>query len=188
MYDLVKGLAAQLLMPLPLMVAGGGWAPDRPWSSTGRLNDSSALRLMEGIRLWRQQPEGVLVVTGASRLEGVAPVAQGYALAAQMLGVPFERLRVLDWPTDTGQEARAVREALGEGARVLLVTSASHMPRSVVHFQQAGLDPVAAPTHHLAYREAPGSIGYWVPSARHLRKSERAIYEALGLLAARWEH
>jgi uncharacterized SAM-binding protein YcdF (DUF218 family) len=247
MYDLIKGLAAPLLMPLPVslglmalglllgwrcrrggwsvallglailvlsswgpvaerllmpletrypalqalpdelpadavVVLGGGWRPDAAWSSVGRLNDSSAIRLMEGIRLWRQLPETPLVVTGASRDPAVAPIAQGYAAAARELGVPAAQLRVLDWPTDTGQEARAVREALGEGARVVLVTSASHMPRSMRHFQQAGLDPVAAPTHYLVDIGRQRSLGYWVPSASHLRKSERAVYESLGLL------
>ena len=36
-----------------------------------------------------------------------------------------------------------------------------------------GLDPVA--------------VGDWMPSAKALRKSERAVYEALALLAVRWE-
>ncbi|WP_416137194.1 ElyC/SanA/YdcF family protein [Halomonas sp. HK25] len=248
MYDLIKGLAAQLLMPLPIslglmglglvllmwryrrtgwsvatlglavlvlsswgpvaerllmpletrhpslqalpdgttaeavVVLGGGWRPDAPWSSVGRLNDSSAIRLMEGIRLWRLAPELPLIVTGASRRADVAPIAQGYAQAARELGVPEAQLRVLDWPTDTGQEAQAVRDALGEGARVVLVTSASHMPRSMRHFQQVGLDPVAAPTHYLVNVGRERSLGFWVPSAGHLRKSERAVYEALGLL------
>lgn len=246
-YDLIKGLAAQLLMPLPIslglvalgllvmwrfrriggavvtlgfatlvlsswgpvaerlllplearhpalpvmpdspsadavVVLGGGWRPEAPWSSVGRLNDSSAIRLMEGIRLWRQVPELPLVVTGASRHPAVAPIARGYAEAARELGVPEAQLRVLDWPTDTGQEARAVREALGEGARVVLVTSASHMPRSMRHFQQAGLAPVAAPTHYLVDAGRQRALGHWVPSASHLRKTERALYEALGLL------
>ena len=246
-YDLIKGLAAQLLMPLPIslglvalgllvmwrfrrcggavvtlgiavlvlsswgpvaerlllplearhpalpvmpdspradavVVLGGGWRPEAPWSSVGRLNDSSAIRLMEGVRLWRQVPELPLVVTGASRNPALAPIARGYAEAAAELGVPEGRLTVLDWPTDTGQEARAVREALGEGTRVVLVTSASHMPRSMRHFRQAGLEPVAAPTHYLVDAGRRRALGHWVPSASHLRKTERALYEALGLL------
>ncbi|WP_444984396.1 ElyC/SanA/YdcF family protein [Halomonas mongoliensis] len=171
-----------------VVVLGGGWRPEAPRSSVSRLNDSSAIRLMEGIRLWRQHPELPLVVTGASRDPDIAPVARGYAAAAAELGVPEGRLMVLDWPTDTGLEAQAVREALGEGARVVLVTSASHMPRSMRHFRQAGLEPLAAPTHYLTQHDQTGQLRHWVPSATHLRKSERALYEALGLLAVGWEH
>ena len=170
-----------------VVVLGGGWRPNAPWSSVGRLNEGSAIRLMEGVRLWRQRPNLPLVVTGASRDPRVAPVAQGYAHAAIELGVPVRRLHVLDLPTDTGHEAQAVAEHLGEGARVLLVTSASHMPRAMRHFQLAGLAPVAAPTHFLVDVDQTRSLSHWVPSASHLRKSERAVYEALGMVGARFE-
>lgn len=171
-----------------IVVLGGGWRPNAPWSSTARLNDSSASRLMEGVRLWRQATDLPLVVTGASRNPEEAPIAQGYADSAKALGVPDTRLRVLDKPTDTGQEAQAVRGVFGEGATVVLVTSASHMPRAVRHFQQAGLTPLAAPTHYLLETGKERTPGYWVPSARHLRKTERALYEALGLLLVQVEH
>ncbi|GAB2728839.1 ElyC/SanA/YdcF family protein [Halomonas garicola] len=170
-----------------VVVLGGGWRPGAPWSSVGRLNNSSAIRLMEGIRLWQQASDLPLIVTGASRDPGEAPIARGYGDAAKALGVPETRLRLLDHATDTGQEAQAVREALGEGATVVLVTSASHMPRAMRHFQKAGLTPVAAPTHYLLDVGKQHSLGYWLPSARHLHKTERAMYEALGHLALRLE-
>ncbi|MBS9404587.1 YdcF family protein [Halomonas sp. TRM85114] len=170
-----------------VVVLGAAWQPDRPWPITSQLNTSSALRLMEGVRLWRQQPEVVLAVTGASRRASDQPVAHGYAEAAREFGVPRERLLVLDTPTDTGQEAQAVREVLGEGTSLLLVTSASHMPRAMAHFQAVGLAPIAAPTHYLAHRGDPDTLAYWVPSSENLRKSERALYETLGMIATRWE-
>lgn len=253
MYDLIKTLAAQLLMPLPLLlgllcvgllligagrrrsglgaaalalvllllastapvanrllapleaeyaakpeltqkadieavvVLGGGWQPDTSRSITGKLSESSAIRLLEGVRLWRQRPELPLVVTGASRQANRLPVARGYARAAVALGVPGERLVVLDTPTDTGQEARAALEALGEGTALVLVTSASHMPRAMAHFRAAGLAPVAAPTHYLVATDSPSVLSDWVPSARHLRKTERVLYEAMGKLALNFE-
>ncbi len=171
-----------------IVVLGGGWAWHTPWSITGRLGESSAIRLMEGVRLWRQRPSLPLVVTGSSRDPDAEPVAWGYARGAQELGVEPAQLQVLDTPVDTGLEARAVSKVLGEGARVVLVTSASHMPRAMQHFRRAGLRPMAAPTHYLAARSRVRRFGYWVPSATQLRKTERALYERLGLLALRFEH
>ncbi|XKH61520.1 envelope biogenesis factor ElyC [Halomonas sediminis] len=170
-----------------VMVLGGGYQPHQPWVVTGQLSDSSANRLLEGLRLWHLNPDARLIVSGSSGDEDVVPMAQAYANIAQDMQVPASQLHVLDTPTDTGQEARAAAQLLGEGSSLLLVTSASHMPRSMQHFRQAGLTPIAAPTHYLALRESVSSLGYWVPAASHLRKSERAIYEALGLLAVRWE-
>lgn len=171
-----------------IVVMGGGWQPNAPYASTSKLGESASMRLVEGIRLWRQAPHLPLIVTGASRRAGEAPIAQGYAQAADVLGVPEFALQVLDWPTDTGREASAVRERLGAGARILLVTSASHMPRAMRHFEAAGLSPVAAPTHYLGHYHAHDRLSDWIPSSHHLRKTERAIYEALGLLMVGREH
>lgn len=171
-----------------IVVLGGGWQPEAPYGSVAKLSESSAIRLTEGIRLWRQTSALPLIVSGASRDPTVAPVARGYSAAAQALGVPQQQLVVLDWPTDTGQEAQAVLDTLGPGAPVVLVTSASHMPRAMRHFQAAGLAPIPAPTHYLGQYHSPPALGYWVPSASHLRKTERAIYEALGLLMVPVEH
>jgi uncharacterized SAM-binding protein YcdF (DUF218 family) len=142
---------------------------------------------MEGLRLLEALPEARLVVSGASRDADRTPVALGYAEAARALGVNPARIVVLDTPVDTAREAYAVREALGAGARFLLVTSASHMPRSVRHFERVGLKPIPAPTH---FRTGGGAdrLSYWVPSAGNLGKTERAVYEYLGLLALEWDH
>ena len=129
-----------------------------------------------------------LVVSGGSRRTGVAPVAQGYAAAAQALGVDPARIVVLDSPMDTAQEAYAVRDLLGTEARFVLVTSASHMRRSVRHFERVGLSPIASPTHYRTGRAGPDRLRYWVPSSDALRKTERAVYEYLGLRALELDH
>ena len=171
-----------------VVVLGAGWEPEAEWPAGTRLGDSSVHRLMEGLRLLQGLPEAQLVVSGASRRANEPPVALGYAAAAQELGVPAERIVALDTPTDTAQEAYAVRDMLGTEARFVLVTSASHMPRSVRHFERAGLSPIAAPAHYLTGRDGPRRIRYWVPSSDALRKTERAVYEYLGLRALEWDH
>lgn len=169
-----------------VVVLGGGWSPNLDVSLTGKLGDSSIARVMEGVRLWNQQPASILMVTGASRYGDDMPIAQGYADAALALGVPLSQLQIISTPTDTAQEAKAVREQLREGACVLLVTSASHMPRAMRYFEEAGLAPHAAPTHYLTGHDA-SRLGFWIPSAAQLRKSERAFYEAMGWVAGHWE-
>ena len=108
--------------------------------------------------------------------------------AAQAFGVRAALLVVLDTPVDTAQEAYAVRAVLANGERFFLVTSASHMRRAVRHFERAGLAPIASPTHFRTGRGGPDRLSYWVPSAGNLRKTERAVYETLGLWALDWDH
>ncbi len=171
-----------------VVVLGGGWHPDGPGPASMRLNESSAQRLMEGVRLVRTLPEARMLVSGGSRDPDRQPVAIGYAQAAQELGVAASRLVVLDTPVDTAQEAYAVRDVLAPGERFLLVTSASHMPRSMLHFQRAGLEPIAAPTRFKTGDRSGSQLHFWLPSAQHLRKTERALYEYMGLLALELDH
>lgn len=81
-----------------IVVLGGGWTSDEPWPYSSRLSDRSALRLMEGIRLWRQNPDLKLVVTGRSRNLDEDPIALGSARAAHSLGVAEAQIVRLDWP------------------------------------------------------------------------------------------
>ena len=175
-----------------IVVLGGGWWPNDQWPSGSQLAESSALRLLEGVRLARALPDVPLLLTGADRQGEIPPVAWGYAQAARELGIAPARIQVLDTPVDTAQEARAVRAALaGTGAarpRLVLVTSAAHMPRAMRHFQAVGLDPIPAPTQHLAGRATGRRLSDWLPSASNLRKTESALHEYLGLLTWRWDH
>jgi uncharacterized SAM-binding protein YcdF (DUF218 family) len=164
-----------------VVVLGSGFNPAGSLPITSQLTDSGLIRLNEGIRLYRQLPGARLVLTGGP-VFGSAASAHGYAEAALALGVPAEDLVLLDTPRDTIQEAFAVLELLGGGQPLLLVTSASHMPRSMHNFQRVGLAPIPAPTRHKSLREDRRHLAYWVPSALHLRKTERAVYEYMGLV------
>ena len=67
--------------------------------------------------------------------------------------------------------------------RIVLVTSAVHMERSVREFRAVGFTVTAAPAEGWTRREA-GVLGL-VPTPDALMRSQRALYEALGLLVQR---
>lgn len=81
---------------------------------------------------------------------------------------------------DTFQNARnSARLLKVDGMqRIVLVTRATHMRRSVQEFRAAGLDVVPAPVGILASRD-PGIFGY-LPNPEALLRSHAAIYELLG--------
>jgi uncharacterized SAM-binding protein YcdF (DUF218 family) len=62
--------------------------------------------------------------------------------------------------------------------RVVLVTRATHMGRSVHEFTAAGLDVVPAPVGVLSTREL--GLYWFLPSAEAMQRSHAAIYEMLG--------
>ena len=171
-----------------VVVLGAGWRQEWQAPASIRLNESSALRLLEGLRLIEALPEARLVVSGASRSRDRLPVARGYTEASLEFGVDPSRIVALDTPVDTAQEAYAVRDALGEGERFLLVTSAAHMRRAVRHFKRVGLDPIPAPTHFTTGMRPVYTLPYWLASAGNLEKTKQAIREHLGLLALNLDH
>jgi uncharacterized SAM-binding protein YcdF (DUF218 family) len=67
------------------------------------------------------------------------------------------------------------------GDRLVLVTSAMHMPSSMGLCRAAGLEPVAAPVGHLVKASQGGSPARYFPSPDGLRKAQRAVHEYLGL-------
>ena len=79
---------------------------------------------------------------------------------------------------------RGCTPALGT-KRVVLVTTAVHMPRAVRIFEGAGLTVVPSPTGHRA-QAGQDSIGKWIfPSPTQVEYADAVMHELLGLLAVR---
>lgn len=171
--------------PLPrvgyVVVLGSGYSPRDEFPITSAFDDAGLARIVEGIRLTRRLDSVRLIVSGGAP-QGQVPPAVGYAALARELGVSDASLIVLDESLDTGDEARAVVEAIGEEP-FLLVTSAFHMPRAMKLMQRAGARPIPAPTGHRVFRSSGGDWSFLLPTSLGLRKTERALHEYLGLVA-----
>lgn len=166
-----------------IVVLGGGHVSDPSVPASSRLAHSSLTRLVEGVRLKREFPGAKLLLSGAQVFDKEA-VAEGMRRVAQSLGVEADDV-VLDLKArDTEEEARVVREMIGD-ERMILITSAAHMPRSVALFRKAGLDPLPAPTDFVVKRSQGAGPADRVPSAGGLIAAELAVYEYLGLLWAK---
>ncbi|TQE98571.1 MAG: hypothetical protein FKY71_13105 [Spiribacter salinus] len=160
-------------VPAP-RAAGAGLAPGRHCGAvlgalplSARVEEEAMVRLAEGVRLHRALPGTTLVTSGG----GSQPtMARTMADLSRAWGV--EDVAVHDDPANTHAEAQAAARAFGD-ERFLLVTSASHMPRAMALFRGAGLDPIAAPTQHMApamSAQDVWSVRYLRPGATGLRK------------------
>lgn len=164
-----------------VVVLGGGHRSDPRMTPTMHLSPASLARLIEGVRLHRMLSESTLVFTGGAVFDAV-PHARVMADAATELA-EVGPVILLDTPKDTAEEMLALRGVLKGREPFLLVTSASHMPRSVALAHAAGLNPLPAPTDFLVKRTgAVPHPGEFFPSAAAMHRSERAVYEYLGLI------
>ncbi|TXD36644.1 hypothetical protein FRC98_12470 [Lujinxingia vulgaris] len=161
-----------------VMVLGAGFVDDDRYPLVAQIHEEGVMRLVEGIRILRKLPHARLVVSGGTRKDGRTNAEATRQLAID-LGVAPERIVMADRALDTAQEARAFEAMAGPGASLVLVTSASHMPRAMQLFERRGLKPTPAPCAHRVIEGQGG--GLW-PNATHLRKTERAFYEWAGRL------
>ncbi|EJO2325652.1 envelope biogenesis factor ElyC [Salmonella enterica] len=164
-----------------IVVLGGGYTWNPQWAPSSNLINNSLPRLAEGIRLWRANPGAKLIFTGGVAKTNTVSTAEVGARVAQSLGVPRNDIITLDKPKDTEEEAAAVKQAIGD-APFLLVTSASHLPRAMIFFQHAGLNPLPAPANQLAIDSPLNPWERAIPSPVWLIHSDRAGYETLGRL------
>jgi uncharacterized SAM-binding protein YcdF (DUF218 family) len=69
--------------------------------------------------------------------------------------------------------------------RILLVTSATHMPRAAGTFRKAGFEVIAVPADFHSGWGDDLLLEKWIPSADNLRNSELALHEWLGIATYR---
>lgn len=143
--------------------------------ATSQLGKSTALRVVEGVRLYyllSEQP--ILIMSGGSeRLDG-----ERMADFARCLGVPKDKLRPETTSLDTSGNAREVKAIIKE-ASFLLVTSASHMPRAMNIFQLLGMRPIPAPADFRRCENV--TLADFLPTAIFLHNMSTAVHEYLGL-------
>ncbi|MEZ5550337.1 MAG: ElyC/SanA/YdcF family protein [Pseudomonadales bacterium] len=137
------------------------------------LNESSAYRVLELLRVENVRPEARVLVSGTL---GSSITIRDVLVS---LGMNPAQIRVDRDAIDTGVSAQALIDSVQPGERCALVTSAGHMPRAMMAFHHAGRDCLAVPTEF--YTPFPlDPLGY-LPSPGKLKLSDLAIHEYLGI-------
>jgi uncharacterized SAM-binding protein YcdF (DUF218 family) len=161
-----------------VVVLGGGYTYSWYVPERNHISASSLARVVEGVRIYRLQEKPCkLILSGSS-------VGAGMKVVALDLGVPEEDIVIEDKSADTKDQALAIKKIL-DGEPFALVTSASHMTRSMAMFRKQGLDPIAAPTHYWCKPGKHSSLAFLFPKASRIQTTERAIYETLGIVWAK---
>lgn len=165
-----------------IVVLGGGHTtnPELPVSS--QISESTMVRLVEGIRIYRKYLGSKLILSGGNVLDPV-PNAVMMANLAQDLGVNKHDIIMESESADTKDEARLIKPIVSD-EKFFLVTSAAHMPRSMEMFKKLGMNPIPAPAGHLSnHIEGTRRLSFF-PTSRNLNKSQNAAHEYLGMIWA----
>lgn len=200
--NLIRSLEQQYLPPASLptaeaiVVLGGGTKPQvppRPWIDVMEAGD----RPIHGARLYRDGKAPLVILSGGRIFwqGGGDPESADMAKLVEALGVP--KSAIVQDPTslNTRENAVNVKQILESRRinRILLVTSAMHMPRSIQIFQKLGIEAIPAPTDFLIADQEfvavsdskEARILSLLPDIDNLYGSTRALKEYIGTIVYR---
>lgn len=143
-------------------------------------------RLEAGIELWQHKKAAWLVFTGGripwdhqAEVEGA--ISKRAAIAR---GIPADKILVTGEVGNTRDEADALAALMRQRGwtKIILVTSAWHMPRAAHLFRKAGVNFVPFPVDYQINARSPLTVLDFLPRAGALRETESALREWYGLL------
>ena len=176
-----------------VLVVGGAMAAARPPGQPHLRFGAAVDRVWHAAALYRAGKVRWVLVIGGNQPgdEDVPPEAEAMAEVLRALGVPASALRLEGRSRNTRENAQlslALARQVG-AKRVLLVTSALHMPRALAVFQGvfagSGVTIIPAATDAEALGDEPRGWAAWLPDARSLEWSSRSVKEVLGLAQVR---
>jgi uncharacterized SAM-binding protein YcdF (DUF218 family) len=162
-----------------VIVLGGGHRSDPYLPPHLQLSISSHYRVMEGIRLMRANPDATLLLSGYGGSDPVSN-ARLASMVAKEFGIPEAKIKLIERAKDTAEEAALIAPIIDQH-KSALVTSASHMPRSLQWFHALGVEPVPSPTYFLGKEPQSRPFFYeQLPGAGNLHKVTVAWHEIVG--------
>ncbi len=168
-----------------VVVLGGGASVYRAQvGQLSMLSEASALRALEGVRLYKLVDPRLIVVSGGPGRDGATPESLPLEAALKDHGVPENRILLESGSGDTHDQAlllRSIFEAR-EIRSFVLVTSPTHMRRADLTFRAVGLEGITSPALAATQKVRPDPEPGWVPNQESLRRSTVAAREILALV------
>ena len=141
----------------------------------------AADRIFAGIDLFKSNKAPVLILTGG-KLPWSIGVPEGEYLrdVAIDLGVPKKDILITENVENTDQEAKAIKKILLlDNPKVILVTSAFHMPRAQLVFEAAGINVIPFPVDFIIGTEKLTFMSF-IPSAGSFASTSFFVREIIG--------
>jgi len=176
-----------------IVLLGGGTEPaiyPRPGVEINGAGD----RVLYAAQLYKDGKAPIILLSGGEITwlnDGSATPAEDMAKILSSIGVPSEAMIIEDRSRNTYENALYAKELLGEKGinKILLVTSAMHMPRSVALFEAQDFEVTPLPVDYSVVEnqsaESQDSIFITkilniIPNASNLALTTNALKEYLG--------
>lgn len=158
-------------------VLGSGHNTDETQPLSSHIGDAGTKRVLEGVIIHKEIANSKIIFTGYKGKTNTTNAVMNSKLALA-LGVDKDDMIIFGDPKDTKEEAIVTKTIVGDKPFVL-VTSATHMPRSMMLFKEEGLNPIAAPT---AYYKSEFRGYLRAPAPKYFYISTVAVHEYVGIV------
>ncbi len=166
-----------------IVVLGGSTASNRPNWFEPYDRRATVSRVDTAARLYHAGRAPLVIVSGAA-LDGSVSEAQIMANALRQQGVPDAAILQESRSLTTHENAVYTARLLNERQlhRVLVVTSALHMPRAMGVFRKQQVEAVAASSPPQIVVPDDPAFSFWQPNAHVLSASRSIVKEYVGML------
>ena len=161
-----------------VLVLGNAHITNTQRSSISQLSDIANKRLSEGVRIYKRLNNAKLIVSGYEGDDKLTAHAIILKNAAISLGVDKNDIIMQEKAKDTYEEAVFAKKIVSN-EKLILVTSAFHMPRAMQIFKSFNINAIAAPTN---YYSKTNNDYLTPPRSKELDKTTLAMHEYIGLL------
>ena len=143
-------------------------------------------RFEQGLLLLKSGKGPLLIFTGGRLPWGNQQLTEGQELQreAVMRGIPASSILVTEEVGNTADEAKAVHKIAEERKlhRIILVTTAYHMPRAEYLFRTRGVPVIPFPADYYTRYNEPITLLDFLPQAGALGNTEVTLRESYGRL------
>ena len=167
-----------------ILVLGGGLRIPLPPATTTQLAAGSD-RFWRAAQLYRAGKAPTIVLAGGNVFaqDGFKGEAHYAAELLQQWGVPADAIKIETASRNTRQNVSNVASWLSSQrvSRLLLVTSAYHMPRALWSFEGVPIKITPASADVLIRQSQQPKLLNWLPSAAALMMTTKALHEYYGI-------
>jgi len=176
-----------------IILLGGSTRVPTPPRKTVEITEAGD-RILYAAHLYQEGKAPLIIATGGriTWLTNAPPEADSMKNLLIEIGVPESAIIEETQALNTYENALYTKKILEQRGikQSLLVTSASHMPRSLRVFQKQGIDVIPAPTDFLVTQldweqlqmSSQATLLNLLPSADYLKQTTQALKEYLGLI------
>ncbi|MFZ3071095.1 MAG: YdcF family protein [Anaerolineaceae bacterium] len=178
-----------------IVVLGGGTeSPDTPRQMV-EVNGAGD-RVLYAAKLYKEGAAPLIILSGGnlgfSQARSTTPAQEMRAMMIT-LGIPEKALVLQEKSQNTAEDAAYTLEILeGKGIeKIILVTSAAHMDRSVMLFRDEDLEIIPAPTDYTVTSQSWNNLMHWdykivllnlMPNSQSMNQTNAILREYMGIL------